>query len=328
MTAGRNRRRSLAGFLALFLLLGWPGFAGAKTSSSTPAPAPIDSSVLMSNLEAAAQNGDALAVLPSNAEISPNAIVNPALIRSTTGGAPPQANGPFSPPPQDPDNPSAAFISGSRTIEGAGAPPSKSNAAPAAPDPKVLAAAAAKGDGDYQFALGHRYETGQGAVQDYAEAARWYRLAARQDHAEAAARLGYLYHHGLGVAQDYAEAAQWYRRAADKGEATAQNALGFFYVHGLGVAQDDAAAVKWISRAASQGRPDAQFNLGSLYLAGRGITRSYRESYFWLTLAVKSGDQDAPAARRLAASALDDGEIARIEARASAWKPAAALSLR
>ena len=41
---------------------------------------------------------------------------------------------------------------------------------------------AEQGDADAQFNLGVMYETGGGVLQDYAEAVRWYRLAAEQGH--------------------------------------------------------------------------------------------------------------------------------------------------
>ena len=50
--------------------------------------------------------------------------------------------------------------------------------------------------------------------------------------------LGIMYAKGQGVPQDYAEAVKWYRLAADQGIPTAQNNLGFMYAKGEGVPQD------------------------------------------------------------------------------------------
>ena len=47
---------------------------------------------------------------------------------------------------------------------------------------------------------------GKGVEQDYAEAVKWYRLAAEQGTADAQNNLGYAYYYGNGVEQDYAEA--------------------------------------------------------------------------------------------------------------------------
>src|SRR5262249_19517855 len=62
-----------------------------------------------------------------------------------------------------------------------------------------------------QYNLGRAYEYGQGVMQDYTEAAKWYRLAADQGYAVAQYDLGRMHEHGQGVTQDYTEAAKWYR---------------------------------------------------------------------------------------------------------------------
>ncbi|MER9429859.1 tetratricopeptide repeat protein [Mesorhizobium sp. M0408] len=52
---------------------------------------------------------------------------------------------------------------------------------------------------------------------DYAEAAKLYRLAADQGHAQAQYNLGHMAGNGQGVPQNYAEAMKWFRLAADQG---------------------------------------------------------------------------------------------------------------
>lgn len=44
---------------------------------------------------------------------------------------------------------------------------------------------AVRGNVDAQFCMGVMYNAGQGVAQDFKEAAKWYRLAAAQGHAEA-----------------------------------------------------------------------------------------------------------------------------------------------
>ena len=68
--------------------------------------------------------------------------------------------------------------------------------------------------------------------QDYAEAVKWYRLAADQGYADAQNNLGVMYDQGQGVPQNYAEAVKWYRLAADQGDAAAQYNLGVMYDKG------------------------------------------------------------------------------------------------
>jgi len=51
-------------------------------------------------------------------------------------------------------------------------------------------------------------------VQDYAEAVRWFRMAAKHGYAEALGNPAMMYRHGLGVRRNYGEAATYYYRAA------------------------------------------------------------------------------------------------------------------
>ncbi|MCP4827986.1 MAG: sel1 repeat family protein, partial [Proteobacteria bacterium] len=50
------------------------------------------------------------------------------------------------------------------------------------------------------------YNKSLGVSEDYAEAVKWYRLAADQGYADAQCNLGVMYDNGQGVPQDYAEA--------------------------------------------------------------------------------------------------------------------------
>jgi TPR repeat protein len=71
------------------------------------------------------------------------------------------------------------------------------------------------------------YYEGEGVPQDYAEAARWYRLAAEQGNADAQDILGLMYANGAGVAEDAAEALRWWREAAEQGHALAQTKVAW-----------------------------------------------------------------------------------------------------
>ena len=62
-------------------------------------------------------------------------------------------------------------------------------------------------------------------------------------------RAGILVNSRSGVLQDYAEAARWYRKAAEQGNAIAQTNLGTMYFQGQGVPQDYAEAVRWCNLA-------------------------------------------------------------------------------
>jgi hypothetical protein len=66
------------------------------------------------------------------------------------------------------------------------------------------------------------FEQGRGVAQSDVEAARWYRKAADQGHADAQYNLWNVFDEGHGVAQSNAEAVRWFRKAADQGGAEAQ----------------------------------------------------------------------------------------------------------
>ena len=102
-----------------------------------------------------------------------------------------------------------------------------------------------KGDAKAQYNLGLMYYNGQGVLQDYKEAVKWYRKSAEQGYAKAQHNLGVMYEDGLGVLQDYKEAFKWYRLASEQGYAEAQHNLGLLYEDGLGVLQDYKESVKW-----------------------------------------------------------------------------------
>lgn len=128
---------------------------------------------------------------------------------------------------------------------------------------------------------------------DPAEAVKWIRLAAGQDHAEAQATLGRMHYVGHGVPQDYSEALRWYRPAAEQNDPMAQLYLGLMYYNGHGVPNDESEAVKWIRRAADQGDAEAQFEMGGMYSVGAGVPQDYAETARWYRRAAEQGYVDA-----------------------------------
>src|SRR6266849_2542068 len=66
----------------------------------------------------------------------------------------------------------------------------------------ALRARAALGDPKAQFGLASAYYRGKGVPQDYAEALRWYKMAANQGEPDAEDGLGYMYVAGRGTKQD------------------------------------------------------------------------------------------------------------------------------
>ncbi len=80
----------------------------------------------------------------------------------------------------------------------------------------AVRASAEAGNAEAQNDLGLACSIGFGVPQDYAEAARWHRLAAEQEHAEAHYSLGLAYGPGRGVPQDYLQAHLWFNLAASR----------------------------------------------------------------------------------------------------------------
>ena len=79
------------------------------------------------------------------------------------------------------------------------------------------------------------------------------RARAEAGEADAQFNLGVMYDNGEGVPQNYAEAMRWYRlAAAEQGLASAQHNLGITYANGRGVSQDDVQAHMWFNLAASR----------------------------------------------------------------------------
>ena len=152
---------------------------------------------------------------------------------------------------------------------------------------------AQRGDAKAQENLGYLYAIGRGVPKNYAEAVKWYRLAAEQGYAKGQLRLGVMYDNGGGVPEDDTEAVKWYRLAAEQGYARAQFNLGNMYAKGEGVPEDDTEAVKWYRLATEQGYASAQFRLGNMYDVGEGVPENDIKAYAWYSLAKAQGDEDA-----------------------------------
>src|SRR5450759_176485 len=145
-------------------------------------------------------------------------------------------------------------------------------AAPVAAAPFEDADAAYGSKGNYAVAVGLWFPQG------VAEAQRLFL-------AEAQHRLGALYYFGRVVSKNYADALRWWSLAASQGIDRAQFALGALYDNGQGVQQNYAEAAKWYRLAADQGLDRAQFNLGDLYQFGQGVPKDYAEAAKWSRLA-------------------------------------------
>jgi len=205
----------------------------------------------------------------------------------------------------------------------------------APPKPGSVAAgieAAGQQAGLVETQRGDDYRDGNGAPQNYQEAARWYRLAIEHGSSAAMTNLANLLLTGEGVAQDTAAAIALYRRAAGAGNSYAMVSLGDLYRDGTGVTQDPGEAARWYERAvardrnrvalnnlaycyeqglgvvpnidqalrlyreaAEAGNPTAMANLGNLYLMGRGVPTDYAQAVAWYR---KAAELSSPAGER------------------------------
>jgi uncharacterized protein len=101
------------------------------------------------------------------------------------------------------------------------------------------------------------FEDGTAAAQrgDYAKALTLFRPLAEQGDNRASVALGDMYMHWSDL-QNEAEAAKWYRLAAERGNAVAQFNLGTIYATGIGeplVPKDYVQGHLWLDLAAAQG---------------------------------------------------------------------------
>jgi TPR repeat protein len=105
-------------------------------------------------------------------------------------------------------------------------PKHKTTVAKLLPEIATVKAKAEQGDSYAQVELGYVYEDGHAVQQDYAEAMRWFRMAAeapdRNDASIAQVEIGLMYANAQGVKEDYTEAANWFRKAKDKIAAAAE----------------------------------------------------------------------------------------------------------
>lgn len=144
---------------------------------------------------------------------------------------------------------------------------------------------AREGVGEAQYYLGYLSEDGIGVNKDLIEAAKWYRLAAKQDHSYAQNNLGLLYMSGEGVEQNVAEGVRLVTKSAEQGNAIAQANIGTFYMQEANMNE----ALKWYQKAAAQGQLDAQYYLGIIYRDAQ----DYAKAAKWLKTAAEKGDKDA-----------------------------------
>ena len=138
--------------------------------------------------------------------------------------------------------------------------------------------------------VGDAYYFGRSGVAiDYAEAFRWYRVAADAGHENCMVKVGMMYAAGEGVLKDDAEAAKYYRMAAERHSWDGWYKLGMCFKDGVGVEKDSQEAEKWLLLAALKGLEDAQYALGLMFIAGDAVDSSGCDEEYWFREAGERG---------------------------------------
>ncbi len=150
------------------------------------------------------------------------------------------------------------------------------------------------GDPVAQYSLGKLFERGGGAVrQDFAQAARWYRVAAEQGIAAAQNNLALMHAQGRGLPRDVGRAIDLWLAAATQNHPMAQYNLGLAYFRGEGVTKEEREAAAWFRRAADAGLADAQYAMGQMNRLGLVLPKDESVALGWYKLAGAQGHREA-----------------------------------
>ena len=215
------------------------------------------------------------ATLPTPPAASPVATPAPQATAATPAAAPPPAATPVTPAP--------SFS--------VAAPPALPPLDPNDPQAE-LKRAALGGDAAAQFTLAARYAAGDGVAQDWAEAFKWFSLAAAAGMPTAQHNLAVMYERSRGTDQNLDEAAKWYAKAAEQGYPPSQYNLAVAYARGWGLPVDTLKAVEWFERAAER-IPQANIALAEIFEGGLGVPRDLARARSYYQLAETAGDQRA-----------------------------------
>ena len=250
-----------------------PGVAAVPSSVATPAaPPPVQVAIQPAPPVAPAQPVPAVAIPapPPPAAIAPPPTPAPSLSVAT----PPV-------PPLDPNDPQAE-----------------------------QKRAALGGDAAAQFTLAARYAAGDGVTQDWAEAFKWFSLAAASGMPTAQHNLAVMYERSRGTDQNLEEAAKWYAKAAEQGYPPSQYNLAVAYARGWGLPVDVPKAVEWFERAAER-IPQANIALAEIFEGGLGVPRDLARARSYYQLAETAGDQRAGAKLRQLTPEIVQREITK-----------------
>lgn len=121
----------------------------------------------------------------------------------------------------------------------------------------LLNKAAGAGHAGAQFALAQLYESGEGVEQNPDTALHWLTRAAEGGSAQGQLNLG-LHHIRVEAHRDFEQAAKWIRLAAEQDDAEAQYFYARLLLDGRGVEANVEEATQWFAKAARQKHVQAQ----------------------------------------------------------------------
>ena len=157
--------------------------------------------------------------------------------------------------------------------------------------PKAIPSPVAASDANVDVAFG-AYQRGLFATA-LREATR--RVTANGADATAMTLIGEIYRDGVSVKRDYAEAARWYRLASNLGNRAAQFQLGMMLLQGAeGVNADRTAAQALLEKAAAQGHSGALYNLATIAIEREGDAKpDFAKAADLFHRAAQAGDDNA-----------------------------------
>jgi TPR repeat protein len=157
-----------------------------------------------------------------------------------------------------------------------------------------LQKAADAGKHEAWYALGFVYANGVGVPTDMQVAMGYFRKGAVAGDADCQTSLGLLYQAGEkipgGVKADPVQAAKWYRLAAEQNHTEAIQHLGMLCMTGQAGKADPAEGARWFRKGAELGNPEAQWSLGMCYEQGKGVTKDLVQAYALYVAAADRAD--------------------------------------
>lgn len=138
---------------------------------------------------------------------------------------------------------------------------------------------AKEGDISSQLYVAHGYEWGIGIDIDYAEAFKWYNLAAEQDNPIAQFHVGRFYANGWAMKENKEMALSYFKKAALKKELKEREYEILFCIHDfILVYQEMTESCDVLLALAQQGNHLAQYKIGLFYAVGVKLIQNEKEA--------------------------------------------------